>query len=376
MMELPKKIARVLFVVTVLLAPFWVPNLLWHLAPESGRNVVVVDYTVPYDNYHSHRGLMWVLNYAKVPTPRPEMPWDPTQDYIGYAPDDRLNPVRLSQVDLGASDLLYFADAYGVYEMDLEILEGNRIQPTRSPRLFGGLSERDVDTIEAFVDSGGDLVTEFNTLPPPTENAERARLESLLDVRWTGWVGRVFPDLYDVTDVPDWFEGFFESRFPDRELPRDPALVLFSYSGELIVVSDPDYSNVAPRLVFTAAGRERLGGVRADAAYFKWFALFEAGTGAATLGELVLPESVLHDEGFHASGLPLRHPALTELVVGPSHRFAMAVDGGNVPFDPGRYRMAGVHRAQALLNRRKDLLSTRPAFWQFYVPAMRVILRE
>lgn len=372
-----RKLARALLIALIVLSPFWIPNVIWHARGPSTRTVVVVDYTVPYDDYDSHTGLIWSLNHARVASPRgPEDPWDPTRDYVGYQPADRLNPVRLSEADLGGADLLYIADAYGVYEMDLEILEGIRIQPTRSPRLFGALSAGDVATIEDFAASGRDVFSEFNTLPPPTGADERARMEALLGVRWTGWVGRVFPDLYDITDVPDWFEGFFAERFPDREMPRDPSLVLFSYSGELIVVSHPDYTRVAPRLTFTSAGRDRLGRVRADAAYFKWFALMEPGPRTLVLGEIVLPEAVLHSEEFHTAQLPLRHPALTEFVVGPSHRYAMAVDGGNVPFEPGRYNMAGVHRLQSLFNRRKDIFSTRPAFWQFYVPVMQKILRE
>ena len=371
-----KTIVRILLTITIFTSPFWVPTLTWHMTAPSTRQVVVVNYTVPYDNYHSHRGLMWALNYAKVPGPRPDQAWDQRVDYVGYRPDDRINPTRLSEIMLGAADLLYFADAYGVYEMDLEILEGTRIQPTRSPRIFGALSMADVDVVRRFVDSGRDVFVEFNSLPPPTGAEAREELEEILGVEWTGWVGRVFPDLYDITDVPDWFEGYFKERFPGQEMPREPSLVIFSYSGELIVISDNDYSQIAPRLRFTSVGRDRLGNVRAEAAYFKWFALCEPGPMTLTLGEIVLPDAIMRSDEYHTAELPLRFPVLTEYVVGPSHRYMMAFDGGNIPFDPGRYTMAYSHRVQQLLNRRKDVLSTRPAFWQFYVPVMNVILRE
>ncbi|MCB9508406.1 MAG: hypothetical protein H6697_12185 [Myxococcales bacterium] len=371
-----KTVARIALGLLLLLMPLWLPTIIWTLQKPSDRHVVVVDYTVPYDNYHSHRGLMWALNYAKVPAPGPTGRWDRTRDYIGYQPADRANPVRLSETPLGSADLLVLADAYGVYQMDLEILAGTRVQPTRSPQLFGGISHEDIDALEEFVGAGRDLLVEFNSLPPPTGPDERARMEELLGVKWTGWVGRVFPDLHDITDVPDWFEPFFEEHFPGRPLPTDPSLVMFSYEGELIVVSHPDYGHIAPRVRFTPAAADRLGDLRADAPLYKWFALVDPGPQALELAELLLPELVLTSEEFHEAGLHLSYPALTEFVVGRSHRFSMPIDGGNIPFDPGRYTVAGVHRGQALLNRRRDTLALEPVFWQFYVPVMLKILRD
>ena len=237
------------------------------------------------------------------------------------------------------------------------------------------MTEDDVDAIEAFVESGRDLIVEFNTLPPPTDPTQRARLQNLLGVRWTGWVGRVFADLHDVTDVPDWFADFYAEHYPDRPLPRDPSLVLFSYRDELIVVSHPDFGHVAPRVRFTDQGRARLGDLHADAPLFKWFALNEPAADTTPLAQLILPELILTNEQFHAAALRLAYPAFTERVVGRSHRYSIAIDGGNIPFDPGRYTVAGVHRGQALLHRRRDILALEPVFWQFYVPSMLALLR-
>ena len=370
------KIARVLVLIGVLAVPFWGPLLHWELQPISHRSVIVVDYTVPADNYDPHNGLMWVLNHAKVQSASDDRLWQSDRDYIGYYPEDRDNPLALADAIVGAPDLIYLADTYGVYEMDLEIIEGTRIQPTRSPQIFGGLSSEDVDVIEEMTNDGRDLFVEFNSLPPPTGEAERARMEEILGVQWTGWVGRIFPDLHDVSDVPDWFVPYFEERFPGSELPTDPSLVLFSYSGELIVVSDPDYTSIVPRLQFTSVGRDRFGNVRADAPYFKWFGLFEPGPMTITIGEIHLPAAIQRSGAFHTAELGLTYPAMMEYVDGQSHRYMLAFDGGNIPFEPGRYNSSGVFRFQGLMNRRKDFLSTKPAFWQFYVPVMTRILRE
>ncbi|MFT6396121.1 MAG: hypothetical protein ACJAYU_000864, partial [Bradymonadia bacterium] len=102
----------------------------------------------------------------------------------------------------------------------------------------------------------------------------------------------------------------------------------------------------------------------------------EPGPSTVTIGEIHLPEAILRSDGFHTSELDLTYPALMEYVDGQSHRYMLTFDGGNIPFNPGRYNYSGIYRAQALLNRRKDLLSMKPAFWQFYAPVMQRILRE
>jgi hypothetical protein len=370
------KIARAIILLGILGTPYWGPVLHWNLQPNSPRSVVVIDYTVPEANYHPHRGLMWMLNHTKVESSSPDRLWEPARDYIGYFPEDRENPIALSDAIVGSPDLIYLADAYGVYEMDLEIIEGTRVQPTHSPQLFGGLSSADVDTLDELTSAGRDLFVEFNTLPPPTGEAERARMEEMMGVTWTGWVGRIFSDLHEISDVPDWFAPYFEERFPGVELPTKPCLVLFSYSGELIVVCDTDYTQITPRLRFTSVAQDRFGSLHADAPYFKWFGLFEPGPSTVTIGEIHLPEAILRSDGFHTSELDLTYPALMEYVDGQSHRYMLTFDGGNIPFNPGRYNYSGIYRAQALLNRRKDLLSMKPAFWQFYAPVMQRILRE
>ncbi|MFT6396844.1 MAG: hypothetical protein ACJAYU_001588, partial [Bradymonadia bacterium] len=253
------KIARAIILLGILGTPYWGPVLHWNLQPNSPRSVVVIDYTVPEANYHPHRGLMWMLNHTKVESSSPDRLWEPARDYIGYFPEDRENPIALSDAIVGSPDLIYLADAYGVYEMDLEIIEGTRVQPTHSPQLFGGLSSADVDTLDELTSAGRDLFVEFNTLPPPTGEAERARMEEMMGVTWTGWVGRIFSDLHEISDVPDWFAPYFEERFPGVELPTKPCLVLFSYSGELIVVCDTDYTQITPRLRFTSVAQDRFG---------------------------------------------------------------------------------------------------------------------
>jgi hypothetical protein len=95
-----------------------------------------------------------------------------------------------------------------------------------------------------------------------------------------------------------------------------------------------------------------------------------------TIGEIHLSPAIQQSGAFQTAELGLTYPALMEDVDGRSHRYMLAFDGGNIPFEPGRYDSSRVFRLHSLMNRRKDFLSTKPAFWQFYVPVMLQILRE
>lgn len=378
MKERLKQIAKFWAGVALVFSPIWVAHLAWRLQPPSARTVAVVDYTVPFENYQIHTALMWMMNYAKVEPPAGSDEWRPERDYIGYDPTDRLNPTRLSDVDLAEVDTIYLADAYGVYDADLvaENLLTWTPHLTWSRLRFGGVVADDLAAIDAHLLGGGDLIAEFNVLAPPTPDGVSGRLQDALGVRWTGWTGRVFPDLTDPADVPDWLIELFPATYPDREMPDEPSLVLVSKDAELIVLTMPGLADVVPTIRTTSMGRDRFGRIRSDAPYFGWFALVEQGEGALTYATFHLPEALRDEERFGPSGLGLEYAAVTERLVGASNRLYFCWDASNLDDAPDAYSIAHVERVQALVHRRHDFWSAQPAFWQVYAPMVRRFLRE
>lgn len=370
-----KLAAKVMAIVTVITSPYWASHLVWRLTPPSDRHVAIINYTAHTADRPGHRGLTWVLNHTRAPSPLPGEPWRSSRDYIGYLTETPRLSARLEDADLGGANWLYVADAYGIYESDIELLEGNRERPAAEGLIFGGLSPTDVDVLEQFVADGHEVVIECNAMTPPTAATERARLETILGAEWTGWAGRVFPDLNDPSDIPEWFFARLQERFPLGNFPTDPCLGLFGPAGEMILTCDPDYARLAPRVQFTDAARVHLGNLRSDAAHFGWFFLVTAHPDTLVLAEMQLPEALIRSPQFHSETLLLRYPALTLRTVGPSRRFGIHLTASRAVFDPGRYNLAGLPEIQALMNRRHDIRSPRPVFWQFWVPALRAILR-
>ncbi|MDS9201593.1 hypothetical protein RLM19_00730, partial [Streptococcus pneumoniae] len=104
----------------------------------------------------------WVLNHNRY-VKEDETGYRAADDYFGFMPNETEKDYEIRGVEeLGSGhDLIYLADAYGVYEDDLPWQEQ---KGQRSELIYGGLEMAEWQTIKQQVmDAGSDLVVEFNT---------------------------------------------------------------------------------------------------------------------------------------------------------------------------------------------------------------------
>jgi hypothetical protein len=356
----------------------------WQARPYADLGMLVVDYTVPFENFREHAGFFWLLNHRKIraPVARPAgadpdygESWQLARDYVGYRPSDREHPVRLSHVDRKAVEMIYVADTYGVYKDDLKNIDTETAHMDYSALVFGGLSNGDVYALTDFVGRGGLLVAEFNAFCEPTPLPERHLMEDLFGVDWTEWVGRVFSDPYDEADVPHWLPREFAKQYPDKELPHTPILLLVSRAGRLLVFGGPSLGDVAPRLMMTDAGRKRYPNAAGDAPYYFWFSLVRARPNTLVYARLQMPEI----EGISALLFEIATgqtpPALTQRASGPGRAIYFVGDFADIDFDPGNYASeAAISNGGSAVS--LGGMTTAPTFWRFYAPVVDQLLRE
>ena len=363
--------------VLALASPFLALHYLWDREPWHAEHVTLVDYSVPFEDAREHAGAIWLLNHEKYPPPAGEQ-WERLGSHVGYDPRDREHPTRIASQDLSDTDWLYITDSYGVYEGDLAGTESQNASTDFSRLIFGGVSELDAQAIARFADGGGHLFFEFNVLESPTGGRARAILQDLLGVRWTGWTGRVFETLYDPSDVPAWLPRLFRARFgPDARLPTGPTLVLVHADGRMLLIPNPDLRAAAPSIVLTVRGRQVLPSARSGVGYFYWFPILTADAGTELLAELVLPETDAEtSQQLAASRIPRRIPMLTRRIVNGSHRIYVAGDLADVSFAPRWYGFKYAADARRLAESNPERSNPETAFWGFYAPAFRQLLRE
>ena len=375
-MQRTRAVTVVLLVVAILTSPFWLANLVWRARPWRAERVQLVDYSVPYVSGREHQGAVWLLNHEKYRPPTGAR-WELIGSHAGYDPTDRDHPRPISSLDLSKTDWIYVTDAYGVYEDDLKQIGAEIAHMDYNPKVFGGFSDADAQAISDFSARGKHILLEFNSLEEPTTPAARAQLESLFGVKWTGWTGRTFMNLYDTLDVPRWVPRVFKQQYGHDRMPRGPTLALVHRDGRLRLISDPIPTRVAPRIELTPQGRRTLRNVRDGAAYPNWFPIYRADAATEVLAEFVLPARPAMNAWREEESIPPRIPLLTRRTDGGSHRIYLMADLAETGFPPGRYAFTGLARYRAATQPEisSTIQSPERAFWQFYVPTVRQLLR-
>ena len=357
------------------------PMLLWVLAPQNSQKILVVDKTVPHPNYREHSSLFWVFNFNKVIPPNNSSPWEDHRDYLGYYPDfldddGNAHFEDLTKDDLNNIDLLYLADSYGVYVLDLVEADEMITALDYSHLIFGGFDLNEVKAIEDFVNSGGALVAEFNTFAAPTTGKPRKRLEELLSVEWTGWAGRYFQELSDKDQVPVWARRNWFKHYGAKWDFEGPGWLLTHEDTRLFVLQeDIDVERPGLKLVDYKEDEELLDGVYEDVPFYYWFdvnTLLDGGE------ELVSYEFFLTDQGkklFSQFGVPIKFPAIVRSSKSPL-RLYFAGDFSDNNFERGPYRVLGIPWTKKLFRLNEHHRDQRAFFWEVYVPLIENVLEE
>lgn len=337
----------VIVLVVAAAASIIIPWYFWYRAPELPLGVAVVDKTVPFMNRRNHRGLFWLLGQNKFVDgglAGQERWYMYDRDYIGFF------PVELSEVDfervengngptaegepaeagdqqpagaaaaaepdpgqppetttgtiraigswkstlldaelLADRDVLYLADTYGVYTGDYTQFGEGWASTMHTEKIFGGMEEQEAAAVEQFAAEGKLIVAEFNCFASPTPDDIRARMEHVLGVSWTRWIGRYFLDFSDVKDVPYWLLELWEQESGRTwDLTGSGYMLCRDESAEFIILKDgedvmPRHGmKLVPRPLFME--RDVLQGVK-PCTFAYWFDIVEPGPNTETLAD-------------------------------------------------------------------------------------------
>ena len=230
-------------------SPYW----LWKLKPETTLNVLIINKTVPDETYREHAGLVWLLNQQKY-VKQDGSRYDVKTDYVGFVPKTKQE--RPWPTSLQSYDVIYVADTYGVYEHDFT---AEKKEGRRSEKVYGGLTEQEVNRLhDAMFEGNKTLIAEFNSFASPTERSVRETFYSLLNVEWTGWIGRYFPKLED-DEVPVWVKENYEKQYDKRYAFTGPGYVLVDEYDRLIILHGKEIGKRGVLFTPTKKGEKELG---------------------------------------------------------------------------------------------------------------------
>jgi len=353
----------------------------YRLRSPRPLDVVVLDKTVPFRNRLEHRSLFWLLNQLKI-VRDDGAAYDRDRDYLGAFPgpvpgDPPQRTVDLAPERVRGADLLYLADTYGVYEEDLVSGAEMKTALERSPRIYGGLQAGEVDAVEQALDAGVPVVAEFNTLGSPTADESRRRMEQILGVRWTRWIGRFFVELSDEEEVPRWMRDNYESEWGRPWRFSGPGYVLLQDDAHCEVLRVGKESERVGLTIDRVRPVDPLLARAADGVpYPYWFDVVEAGEGADVLawfhGRLTPQGSARLAE----RGLPQQFPAVVRNRHPRAATHYFAGDFSDNPMADARVPFAGYLGFKRYLESLKLSPSESAFYWTFYVPMIDTLLSD
>lgn len=266
--KMQKALLLIFIVFVIAISPFFY----WYLKPAKTINAVIVDKTVPNQNYREHKGIMWVLNNLKYSNNGKAFQYG--QDYYGFVPlDHKTYNIRELPDRLGKTDLIYLADTYGVYTDDFYT---ERISGDRSELIYGGLEDEELAVLKKALNQQNLFIAEFNTLGSPTDQKIRTELENLLGIKWSGWIGRFFTDLSpENEEVPRWLINNYEKQHNTQWSFKGPGFALVSKDDRVVILKQgEDVGKHLNRVIFTDKGLKEFK-VKNNVRYYYWFDIIE-----------------------------------------------------------------------------------------------------
>lgn len=355
----------------------------WFLIPMTKLSVLIVDKTAPDTKYREHRAIHWFLKHWRYTDSRGSF-LQPAVDYLGYHPtSDRQELLEDSHLE--EVQLLYLADAYGIYDYEKGLVDYERRLPYELQLInliFGGITREEAHTIKQFASRpGAYVVGEHNVFGFPTHLDSKAaqELQDVFGVQYQGWLVRYYESLQDVAF---WVKLLYERVYGKEMTLTGPGLVVVredssraGWYGDLVVIEQKDLTLQYP--IIQSGEHSLLRGAAKRVPYLYWMEFLDVQPGSEVLAYYELPVNEDAAKRLKVRGLPTRIPAVVYTNKhGEATRIYFAGDFADQlpPFLPSW--LTGSATLQKLLS----YLPGVPPHYQFafrwYNPVLRNILRQ
>lgn len=374
---------RKYLLIIIFCLPLLVPSfsfLIWKLKRNQPLNVLVYDMTVPFTSYDEHKSFSWILVHDKYT--RASQLNRPAVDYKGFFPLSNFQFVTrdfntLSREEVmqvaDSLDMAYYTDTYGIYSNEWF---GDTLLNERSHKVYGGLNKNDLVLMHRLQDSGKLLLAEFNFLASPTPHTLRREAEKMLDVTWTGWVGRYYDSLDSLAnpDIPNWAKRLYRNQY-HKDWNFHEAGILFVHESDKIVVLEMDETlrEEVPWVYTSEYGQQRYG-LPEEITYPYWFDIMKAGESNRVVSKYKIYTSESGRKLLRSFGIPDIFPCVIENR--EKNYYYFCGDFCDNPIYLESAQLAGIGFFHQIFYDRYNYVDRTPFFWRFYRPMVSKIVKE
>jgi hypothetical protein len=356
-------------VIMLCVYPFWK----WHNTPQKFIEAVIIDKTVPYDDYREHKGLIWLLKHNKIDNIQTQKPFSYEEDYYGYYPEDENNFETVEyKKNENTPKMIYVTDTYGVYHDDYsdEDLKGERSQ-----MIYGGFGQEELNEVKDSLRDGNLIIGEFNTMASPTGNEERKQIEEIFGVKWEGWIGRYYNDMTNGIEIPNWIMENYENQNNLKWDFNGPGFVFISKEDKVVVLEKDEHIGKKNLTLEFNDGYKEEFSIDDEIPYYYWFEILEPEENTEVLATYTLDVT---DEGkkiLDEIGIKTSFPAVIRNNEYMYKSYYFAGDFADNNKVGGIEKIYGIEKIKRLFS--LDVKGDTEAFyWRCYVPMMNKILED
>ncbi len=356
--------------------------LIWAILPSQNLEIILIDKTVPNKDYQEHGSFYWMLDHNKIRKSDGNS-YLKDSDYLGFFPSGNsdfgfskdLNKKSKVEIEnmVSKSDLVFFADTYGVYEDDFR--EDTDYRPSK--KVYGGLDIKDIQLLAKAKELKKTVIAEYNVMASPTPTVIRSEFERLMGLKWTGWIARYFDELDSLQnpDIPKWMRDQYTLQHGEYPL-RGPGMIFIEESGRIeALLYEEDFANETPMIRTQLMNK---GGFKLPelVPYPDWFDIVLIERDFNVISYFDINPTVSGIQKLRNMGLPRFFPAAVVREVEGAKQYYFSGDFSDFRYGLGSAKFYGLPffwRGIYLANNYND---RRGFYWNYYYPLMEQILDE
>lgn len=376
-----KKFYIPIIIVGIIALVLLVSWMAWLFKPSKPLEAYILNKTVPTLERIEHKSFNWVLNHSKYIKNDGSL-YDLKSDYYGFFPlntksqEFDFKSVRIHEIDDIANDydMLYYADTYGVYYNEWYKQGSSNVKHTQ--KVYGGLNQNDYLLLKRMKELKKLIVTEFNLYNAPTNGLIREKVESLFDIKWSGWTGKYFASL-DTTNnekFPKWLVNLYKEQNNNQWPFKNAGIVLVHKFGTISVLEMGTHLN--EEVPFILAKQEMIDKfeVPEQVYYSNWFDITFSGDQNNVLANFKINVNTVGDSILRQYNLKPVFPAVIEHV-GDYNFYYFGGDFAESSVNSKTAYFEGYHNLVSVFNS-SNFKSNKKFYWSFYVPMMTKILND
>lgn len=354
----------------VILAVLAGPAIYWRIMPATPLKVWVVDKTVPKPDYREHKGLMWVLNYLKF-SKEDKTQFSYDKDFYGFYPTGSESYSTHEMPDTKENpDLIYITDTYGVYTDDLKYAAVNG---NASELVYGGLENKEINSLKLNLGNGNTLIGEFNISSAPTNLENRTELGKIFGVKWSGWKGRYFKELSKNGEVNEWIVKNYEEQYKEAWNFTGGGFVLISDEGKIIILENVKHLNSKGLSISYNDSYKKEFNIDKEIPYYYWFEITKPDPDVENIASYKMDLTEDGKKVFEENGLNSTFPAVMRFKNSKYTSYYFAGDFADLNSVSNYWSYSGFAEIKRIFS--ESVKGDEEYFyWNCYVPMMEKIM--